>query len=949
MKSLRSATPLFVLVSALAARSLLAADAPAKVTYNDQILPIFKNACNNCHNPDKKKAGLDLSTYQAALAGSDNGKVLESGNPSASLLVKCVRQTEDPKMPPKGDKLTDAEIALIEKWVSGQLLESMTGKAVTANNNVQVAVVSLSKPDGPPPMPVADLPLEPFVRTKTTNALIALAASPWAPLVAVGGQKQIILYNTETLQPLGILPFPEGFPAIIRFSKNGKLLMTGGGLGGKSGKVVLWDVQTGERAGEVGNEFDQVLGADLSPDQQHVALGGPGKLLKIYSTKDGKLEHSIKKHTDWVTAVAFSPDGKYLASADRSGGILVWEGATGNEFNSLPGHKACVTALSFMPGVLASASEDGKIALWDVKEGKEIRNWAAHPGGASSVDFTPDGRLVSAGRDKLAKAWDQTGKLLLTTAPFEDIALRAVLASDRVVAGDWNGSIRVFDLKAGPKPVGELSSNPSPIADNLAAAEKQLADVKAEQAKSEQALPAAEKAVKDALAALQQKIQDTIAAAEKAAKQAQTELDALKSTTPTDPESKAKLPAAEKKQQETAAALATAKKAEVKLPPSADSLAKAEAAKKTLDNLRAEVTGLQEARKKAAPPQQPKFDSRINDKNVEINNAQTALEAAKQAATMSPQEAEVARLKAQIEQLKPRVELATAGVQRWQRAQAFMRVHTSRQAIAELQAKYDDLVATAKDALSPIAKTAADIADAEKTVKESPGVIAAKQTALDTARAAWEKAVKAVEAAEAVVAEKETKRKAAAEQESTLTADLPNLTKRQMAAVAAEQRKGKSLDGLTKDSPEYNDAVAKIAARTKETTESQAAVDTANKALAEAKKQQETLAPEITKAREALTAAALEAKKAAAAKTAAESALASAKKAKDSAELLITTLKPKTGEIAAEAKKAKEQAEKDAAETAKQLAAAKTEATRIKAEYDAKYPAPPAPQPIAAK
>ena len=162
------------------------------------------------------------------------------------------------------------------------------------------------------------------------------------------------------------------------------------------------------------------------PDHSHVALGGPTKLLKIYSTKDGKLEQSIKKHTDWITAVVYSPDGKFLASADRSGGIEIWEGATGKEYNALPGHKLAVTALAFMPGVLASASEDGKIVLWDVKEGKEIRNWTAHAGGVMSVDFTPDGRIVSAGRDKLAKVWDQNGKVLLTTEAFDDIALRAV-------------------------------------------------------------------------------------------------------------------------------------------------------------------------------------------------------------------------------------------------------------------------------------------------------------------------------------------------------------------------------------------------------------------------------------------------------------------------------------------------------------------------------------------
>src|SRR5678815_2833168 len=252
--------------AAVVSASSLAAQAADKVTYNDHVLPIFRNACLNCHNPDKKKAGLDLSTYTAALQGSENGKVLQSGNAGASMLFKCIKQTEDPKMPPKGDKLNDQDIGTIEKWIVGQLLETATGKAVAvANNNVQVAVVSLEKPDGPPPMP-GELPLDPVVHTRASNALIALAVSPWAPVVAVGGQKQIILYNTETLELLGVLPFPEGFPSIIKFSRNGQLLLTGGGLGGKSGRVALWDIKTGERVGVVGNEVDQVLAADLTAD-----------------------------------------------------------------------------------------------------------------------------------------------------------------------------------------------------------------------------------------------------------------------------------------------------------------------------------------------------------------------------------------------------------------------------------------------------------------------------------------------------------------------------------------------------------------------------------------------------------------------------------------------------------------------------------------------------------
>src|SRR5688500_12253170 len=62
----------------LAAALLLNASArgdTSKVTYVDNVLPIFRNACLNCHNPDKKKAGLDLTTYGGTIAGSENGKV----------------------------------------------------------------------------------------------------------------------------------------------------------------------------------------------------------------------------------------------------------------------------------------------------------------------------------------------------------------------------------------------------------------------------------------------------------------------------------------------------------------------------------------------------------------------------------------------------------------------------------------------------------------------------------------------------------------------------------------------------------------------------------------------------------------------------------------------------------------------------------------------------------
>ncbi len=432
---------------------------PDKVTYDDHILPLFQNACLNCHNPDKKKAGLDLSTYPATLAGSDNGKVMQVGDAAASLLFKCVKGSEEPVMPPKGDRLNANELALIEKWIALRAPESMASKGAPVSNAVASAAVSLERPSGPPPMPQNYAQQEPLRSLTRTNALVALAASPWAPLTAVGGQKQVMLFHSDTFELLGVLPFPEGLPTTLRFSRNGQLLLAGGGLGGKSGKVALWKVETGERIATIGNEVDQVLAADLSPNQTTVLLGGPTRILKFYNTKDGKLIRSVKKHTDWVTAISYSPDGAFVASADRAGGITVWEADSGAEAVTLPGHKTAVNGLSFLPGLLASAGQDGTVVLWDVMEGKERKKWAAHAGGCESVDFTPDGRIVTCGRDKLAKVWDQNGKLILTTQPLPEIALRAVLSGDSLIAGDWTGLVKAFLMADGGKPVFELPTN----------------------------------------------------------------------------------------------------------------------------------------------------------------------------------------------------------------------------------------------------------------------------------------------------------------------------------------------------------------------------------------------------------------------------------------------------------------------------------------------------------
>lgn len=452
------------------------ADKMEKITYTDHILPILRAKCAACHSADQAKGGLVVDSYTGLMAGGASGEVVAGGDVDGSRLYDLITHKAEPKMPPKEPKMPDDQLALFKKWIEGGALETLDSKAKIKKPafTLGTAVISNGKPEGPPPMP-ENLPTDPALVLARGNAVTAMAASPWAPLIAVSSHKQVLLYNTQELRLVGILPFPEGQPYVLKFSRNSSLLLAGGGRGGQSGRVVVWDVKTGQRVFEVGNEYDAVMAADISADNSQIALGGPRKIVRVYSTKDGELMYEIKKHTDWVTALEFSPDGVLLATGDRSNGLFVWEAFTGREFYVLNGHQAAISSVSWRldANILASSSEDTTIKLWEMGNGGLVKSWGAHGGGAAAVQFTRDGRLFSTGRDLVSKLWDQNGAQQRAFPALSDLGLEVAFSSedDRAFAGDWAGTIRAWNAKDGAE-LTALKTNPAPLAARIEVAVK---------------------------------------------------------------------------------------------------------------------------------------------------------------------------------------------------------------------------------------------------------------------------------------------------------------------------------------------------------------------------------------------------------------------------------------------------------------------------------------------
>ena len=83
-------------------------------TFESEILPVLKVKCIGCHSGQTPQAKLDLQAKPSILTGGKSGPAIVVGSSEKSLLVEKVLSGS---MPPVGEKLTAAEIALIRLWI----------------------------------------------------------------------------------------------------------------------------------------------------------------------------------------------------------------------------------------------------------------------------------------------------------------------------------------------------------------------------------------------------------------------------------------------------------------------------------------------------------------------------------------------------------------------------------------------------------------------------------------------------------------------------------------------------------------------------------------------------------------------------------------------------------------------------------------------------------------
>jgi hypothetical protein len=86
-----------------------------------EVAPILTENCLTCHGPAQQLSLFDLSSEAALLKGGQKGLAVVPGDAANSALYKRLTGAEQPAMP-LGDKLSDADIDTLKRWIDGGAL-----------------------------------------------------------------------------------------------------------------------------------------------------------------------------------------------------------------------------------------------------------------------------------------------------------------------------------------------------------------------------------------------------------------------------------------------------------------------------------------------------------------------------------------------------------------------------------------------------------------------------------------------------------------------------------------------------------------------------------------------------------------------------------------------------------------------------------------------------------
>lgn len=204
----------------------------------------------------------------------------------------------------------------------------------------------------------------------------------------------------------------QGHVKGIAFDPAGRTLASGG----EDGRVLLWDLQSGELLGALGQIGSAILSLAFDPAGQVLATGSRDNTVKLWDLGSGHRLRSLDGHTGEVSSLAFDPEGGFVASGSADGTVKLWEPRSGRLERTMKGnqHRVWSVAVDPLERTVATGGSDGTVKLWNPRDGELIRSLERKRSPVYGVAFDLAGRVLACGgANYQIELWDpHDGKLL---------------------------------------------------------------------------------------------------------------------------------------------------------------------------------------------------------------------------------------------------------------------------------------------------------------------------------------------------------------------------------------------------------------------------------------------------------------------------------------------------------------------------------------------------------
>lgn len=223
---------------------------------------------------------------------------------------------------------------------------------------------------------------------------------------------KLAVWDINSGEKLGELPTNGDLIQQIAFSRDGNKIA---GIGIR-GKVFIWDIASMKIDRTIDWPPGMSYGICFSPNGSKVVASGLGNSFYVWDVKTGEQLAYKDGYMLMFSGIVFTPDGKYMAASNWDQKVYVFDAQTWEEVAVIEGHKNIVTCIdiSYDGKYLATGSgnnsvkeADNSVIVWDFETKTELCRYTGHTGIINKVVFDRQAtQIYSCANDGMVKVWD---------------------------------------------------------------------------------------------------------------------------------------------------------------------------------------------------------------------------------------------------------------------------------------------------------------------------------------------------------------------------------------------------------------------------------------------------------------------------------------------------------------------------------------------------------------